>query len=486
MPKNLIVLEQPEQWVSQVMDAEVISASDYLTDLRYAGGKHVRIYNLCRSYRYQSAGYYVSLLAEARGHMPFPSVSTIQDIKSSSIVRSLSKSMHALIQSSLGVLVSDKFVLSVYFGRNLAKRYDRLSKRLAGLFPSPLLRANFVRDKKTDEWKLSSLSVIPTDDVPGAHWDFVIEAAQQFFRKPQRQIAQQNPKFSVAILVDPEESTPPSDERALKRFSEAAGKWRIETEIITRDDLSRLGVFDGLFIRATTMVEHFTYRFSRQAEARGMTVIDDPVSIVRCTNKVFLAELLNRHKIPTPRTGVIYQGRWREVVAELGLPLILKLPDSAFSIGVCKVSSEEELAAAAVEMHVTSDLIIAQEFVPTDFDWRIGVLDGRPLFACKYHMARGHWQIYNNKASAKRDQSGDFDCVPLDLVPAKIVATAVRACDVIGKGLYGVDLKAIDSGPVVIEVNDNPSLEAGVEDKLLRDELWERLAETFYRRMEAH
>ncbi|MGK0187689.1 MAG: glutathione synthase/RimK-type ligase-like ATP-grasp enzyme [Verrucomicrobiales bacterium] len=486
MPRNLIVIEQPEQWISQVMDAEVIAANDYLTDLKYAGGKHVRVYNLCRSYRYQSAGYYVSLLAEARGHMPFPSVSTIQDMKSSGMVRSLSKNLHTLIQSSLSVLVSDQFILSVYFGRNLAKRYERLAKRLAGLFPSPLVRANFVRDKKSREWKLSSLSVIPTDDVPDAHWDFVIESAQQFFKKPQRQITLQNPKFFVAILVDPAEPTPPSDERALRRFSEAAGKWRIETEVITRDDLSRLGVFDGLFIRATTSVEHYTYRFARQAEARGMTVIDDPVSIVRCTNKVFLAELLHRHRIPTPRTRVIYQDNWRSIVDELGLPLILKLPDSAFSVGVCKVSSEEELEEAVVKMQVSSDLIIAQEFVPTDFDWRIGVLDGKPLFACQYHMARGHWQIYNNKAPAKRDQSGDFDCVPLDIVPEGIVETAVRACDVIGKGFYGVDLKEIDSMPVVIEVNDNPSLEAGVEDKLLREELWDRLAETFYRRMEAH
>ena len=137
-------------------------------------------------------------------------------------------------------------------------------------------------------------------------------------------------------------------------------------------------------------------------------------------------------------------------------------------------------------MFSSSDLIIAQEYLPTDFDWRIGVLEGTPLFACKYFMARGHWQIYNNRAAVKRDQSGDFECVPLELVPKQIVQAAVRACEVIGRGLYGVDLKEIDGRPSVIEVNDNPSLDADVEDKLLRERLWDRLAETFYRRMEAH
>ena len=29
----------------------------------------------------------------------------------------------------------------------------------------------------------------------------------------------------------------------------------------------------------------------------------------------------------------------------------------------------------------------AQEYLATDFDWRVGVLDRRPLFACKYFMA---------------------------------------------------------------------------------------------------
>ena len=32
-----------------------------------------------------------------------------------------------------------------------------------------------------------------------------------------------------------------------------------------------------------------------------------------------------------------------------------------------------------------SELLIAQEFLPTTFDWRIGICDGQPLYACKYH-----------------------------------------------------------------------------------------------------
>lgn len=40
-------------------------------------------------------------------------------------------------------------------------------------------------------------------------------------------------------------------------------------------------------------------------------------------------------------------------------------------------------------------MIIAQEFLPTPFDWRVGIFDRQPLYVCKYHMAHKHWQITN-------------------------------------------------------------------------------------------
>ena len=59
-----------------------------------------------------------------------------------------------------------------------------------------------------------------------------------------------------------------------------------------------------------------------------------------------------------------------------------------------------ELREQIAPLLADSDLVIAQEFLPTAFDWRIGVLDGQALYACKYFMAKGHWQI------VKRDGGG--------------------------------------------------------------------------------
>src|SRR5690606_41193599 len=97
-------------------------------------------------------------------------------------------------------------------------------------------------------------------------------------------------RFDLAILVNPEEAEPPSNAKALKRFIRAAEDVGLNAELIERDDYARLAEFDALFIRETTAVNHHTYRFARRAASEGLVVIDDPASIVKCTNKVYLAE----------------------------------------------------------------------------------------------------------------------------------------------------------------------------------------------------
>jgi glutathione synthase/RimK-type ligase-like ATP-grasp enzyme len=265
----------------------------------------------------------------------------------------------------------------------------------------------------------------------------------------------------------------------------AAERLSFDVELIDPDDYGRVAEFDALFIRTTTAVNHHTYRFARRAQAEGLVVIDDPESIVKCTNKVFLAEILSRHRVTMPRTEILHRDNVAEVCQRLGLPIILKAPDSSFSKGVVKMESEAEYIEAVHNLLEESDLLIAQEYLRTDFDWRIGVLDGRPLYACKYFMARDHWQIYNNALSGE-DRMGDYETIPVEMAPKRVVSTALKAANLIGSGLYGVDLKTVRGNSCVIEVNDNPSLDAGVEDKMLRDYLYERIMQVFLKRLEAH
>lgn len=255
----------------------------------------------------------------------------------------------------------------------------------------------------------------------------------------------------------------------------------VHAELITEEDATRLMEFDALFIRTTTSLNHYTFRLSQRATQNEMAVIDDPQSIIRCTNKVYLNELLETEKIPVPLSMLVFRSNdnsFEQISRKLGSPFILKIPDGSFSHGMKKISDQKDLDEAFSILFEKSAILLAQEFIPTEFDWRIGVLNGKPLFACKYYMAKGHWQIYNHGVKGN-DQSGLVDTIPIYKVPPQVLKTAVKATSLIGEGLYGVDLKVVNGKVVIIEVNDNPSIDHGLEDAILGDELYYRIISHF-------
>ncbi|HTN33680.1 MAG TPA: RimK family alpha-L-glutamate ligase, partial [Marinobacter sp.] len=109
-------------------------------------------------------------------------------------------------------------------------------------------------------------------------------------------------------------------------------------------------------------------------------------------------------------------------------------------------------------------------------------LGGKAIYACKYLMVKGHWQIYQHSESAS--ESGGFETMPTYEVPKNVIHAALHATKLIGNGLYGVDIKQSGNRVAVIEVNDNPSIDAGVEDRFLGGELYTLIMQEFLSRME--
>jgi len=480
---RIIVVNNPQEWKFELADVNVVSAWDYITEETYSNLKNIRVYNLCRSYRYQSYGYYVSLLAAARGHKPTPSVTTINDMKSPSVIRVVSDDLEDMIQKKLAHIQSDKFMLSIYFGRNVAKHYDQLCSHLFRLFEAPFLRGYFARSNKV--WHLHNISPISLSEVPIEHYDFITETAKQYFAGKRLSAPKTNAtRYDLAILYNDEESSPPSDRKAIDLFERAAESLGLGTEIITKDDYNRIAEFDALFIRETTNVNHHTYRFARRAEAEGLVVVDDPLSILRCTNKVYLHELLTKKQLPVPKSLMVHKGNVKTIPQILNYPFILKQPDSSFSLGVEKVENDGQYQMALEKLFETSMLLIAQEFMPTAFDWRVGIFDHKPLFVCKYFMAYRHWQIIKRDSSTGKITEGRFETLPLDKVPSNVVKLAMKAAQFIGDGLYGVDIKEVEDSPYIIEINDNPSIDSGVEDMVAKKDLYTEIMQVFINRIE--
>jgi glutathione synthase/RimK-type ligase-like ATP-grasp enzyme len=446
------------------------------------------VINLCRSYRYLSLGHYCSLLAEARSHRVLPSVRTVTDLQSKSVYGLSIEDLHEIIQRSIKIKKDNppgsSISIDIYFGQCDDEDFQDFSRQVFDLFRCPILKVDF---KLNGKWQISTIRPGQIQSIPEDKEAFFIQAFNAYSTKRWRTPkAKSFGRYDLAVLHDPQEKFPPSDPRALQKFINAGKKLGVEVELITKKDFSSLGEYDALFIRETTDVENHTYRFARRAENEGIVVIDDPDSIMKCTNKIYLAELLAANKIPIPRTEILKKDEINDIKSlesRIAYPIVLKIPDSSFSRGVHKVSTTEELKAIASNLFSDSDVILAQEYLYTQFDWRIGVLNRQPLFGCQYFMSRRHWQIMKHSPSGEYTE-GSHKTWRIEDVPKPVVDIAVQAANLIGDGFYGVDLKESDKGVVVMEINDNPNIDTGVEDKILGDDLYRMIMQEFVRRLD--
>jgi len=481
MAEPIVVVESLRDWKAPLPAMRLVLADDYLSEPAFAEAE-LHVINLCRSTRYQSLGYYCSLLAEARGHRVLASVATLQDLSRKilygSEIPALAQYLDTLDDAQRAALPRE---FNVYLGQCAEPLLAPLARRLFEQFAVPLLHVELRH--RQGRVAVAGLRTLSIRSLEAGQVDFLSQALEAHVAQGWRSARKRRPaRFDVAMLVDPDDPQPPSNNEALDKFVAAGRRLGLEVETVTRRDFGRLAEFDALFIRETTRLGHHTYAFSRRAEREGLVVMDDPTSILRCTNKVYLAELLTRYKVAAPKACIFGEREVDRLPDLLGFPMVLKAPEGAFSKGVFKAANHAELVEIAARLLDDSELALAQEFMPTEFDWRVGVLGGKALYVCQYAMAGGHWQI------VKHGEDGDFSegdsaTLAVEDAPADVVDTAVRAANLIGDGLYGVDLKQTADGIRVIEVNDNPSIDAGIEDAVLGDALYDRIMGEFLQRL---
>jgi glutathione synthase/RimK-type ligase-like ATP-grasp enzyme len=502
----------------------VYTADAYLEGQTGTAADGLTVINLCRSYQYRSRGYYVSLLADARRHRIVPSLETVQAINDpfvyfrtlqeaglETIDYRIARGGHRLLPRLIipepdptqppdaaaeplmtasgddanaayqRVPRAYREITSV-LGRTTEAPFRRICSTIFKVYPVPLLRIRLYWEPEEEAWEVGQIFPAPFDALKPEEVELLRhELGSERLRREAAGLSETRP-FRIACLFDETDPYAPSDEDTLEKFERAATRRNALFEVIGREDMSSLAEYDALFIRTVTAIDHYSFTFSRTAESLDIPVIDDPRSIMRCSNKVFLHELFQKQNVRTPRTLIISRKTPGPEIAALGFPLILKQPDGTFSAAVKKAANAEELEAIRQDMFRRSPLLIAQEFTPTAFDWRIGVLDGKLLFAARYHMVKDHWQIVG-KWSTGRTRYGRVEAVPLPDMPPAVSALALEACALIGDGLYGVDIKETAEGPAVIEVNDNPNIMEGDEDAVEHDRIYDAIIATLLARI---
>lgn len=485
MSRICIVVDALKDWDPYYPSEHVITLEEYLS-LRSNGAQRVRVINMCEDYGYLREGYYCSLLAEARGHHVIPSIRVLNDISQPLLYQLQLGELTDVLDKLLDKgVVGREITIKSYFGTVSDPAFRQLSRMLFERFPCPILAFTL---RYSTRWEIVAIDTVSHCQLDNQEQTEFADALDRFSRRIWREPRPKKPaRYDLAILTNPEERLPPSNAAAIRKFVKAGKSLGVDVELITPADFVRLPEFDALFIRETTAIDHHTYRFAKKAEAEGMVVIDDPGSILKCTNKIYLAKLFETHGVPTPKTLIIQEGHPDSIdsaAERLGFPLILKIPDGSFSRGIVKVNSLESMHEQADNLFRHSSLLLAQEFLYTDFDWRIGILDNKPLYACRYYMVKKHWQIYRHDAN-NSTKSGGFDTLPTFEVPRHILQAALKATKPIGNGLYGVDIKESEGESFVIEVNDNTSIDSGIEDRYLGKELYRTIMQNFIERIES-
>ena len=517
----LIVAERQDHPSLQV--APICTPDEYLEgDVADLLAENATVINLCRSYNYLSRGYYVSLLADARRQRVLPTLRMIEEITNPyayfmalrsagvetidfRVVRGRRVLPRIIVPGrpkdaaptgeSEGPLMSSagteepvryrpqagEFVeVTSVFGRTLDVRFRKHCADVFKVYPFPLLSVRIYRDEP--RWAVGQLSPVSFGQLGAPELQLLTDELAHGKRAQASLTAMDRP-FWIAVLMDDTDPFAPSDESTLRKFKRAGERHGVQYEEIGRDDFESLAEYDALFLRTVTGMNQYSFLFAQRAKSLGIPVIDDPQSTVRCSNKVYLHELFQKAGLPTPRTLTISRKSSLDEVEALGYPMILKQPDGTFSAAVKRVDSREDLQSLTREMFKRSPLLTLQEFRPTDYDWRVGVLDGATLYVCKYYMAKGHWQIVDDSRSGER-RFGRVEPVPIADAPEAVKALALNATALIGDGLFGVDIKETEVGPMLIEINDNPDLWPGMEDGAEGDRLWEAITLAFRRRIE--
>lgn len=283
----------------------------------------------------------------------------------------------------------------------------------------------------------------------------------------------------IACFVEKYNFNDLKEAEALQNFKQVAEMMGHEFNFLFRVNIPEIPKYEAVFIRATTDPLYTAYIVSKTAWELGLKVIDDPKSIQTCANKIHQYRLFEKFNIPHIPTIFLRKDEFHhkhisEIFEFFGKPVVLKAPYTSFSKYVEKVACEASFRDVAKKFFRRSDVLVVQKFMPSSFDWRVGVLNGEVLYVCKYMIPKGKW-----KHGAKRKGKPSFiwgRTVSLKRgnAPPRLKETALKACEIIGHGLYGVDIKEINGDYIVVEVNDNPSIYNGYED--LRDkDIYEKI-----------
>lgn len=214
--------------------------------------------------------------------------------------------------------------------------------------------------------------------------------------------------------------------------------------------------YDAILPRIGASITDYGLAVVKQFEALGVFVINSSLSIAESRDKMRSLQALAQAGIHVPSTVLTRSPRNLRfaVQAVKGFPVVLKVLRGTQGVGVMLVHSPISLGSVLETLHGLDQDVIIQQFIAEGAgrDYRAFVVGDRVVAAMMRTAPEGEFR-------SNIHQGGEGKLVRL---PKVFERTAIRAAEVMGLHVAGVDLMDSHEGPLVLEVNSSPGFE-GIE-----------------------
>jgi len=257
----------------------------------------------------------------------------------------------------------------------------------------------------------------------------------------------------------------------MRRLKSEARKAKLECDIVNPVDcqlvidgkesriLSRavpLPKYDAIIPRIGASITEYGLSVVKHFEMLGVYCVNSSQSISESRNKMRSLQVLTQAGLQVPSTVLTRStyGLRASVDAVKGLPVVLKILQGTQGVGVMLVHTPVSLGSVLDTLRTLDQDVIIQQFLVEGAgrDYRVFVVGNRVIATMMRTAPKGEFR-------SNIHQGGEGNVIQL---PEEYHEAAIRATQVLGLQIAGVDLMESNQGPMIIEVNSSPGFE-GIE-----------------------
>lgn len=214
--------------------------------------------------------------------------------------------------------------------------------------------------------------------------------------------------------------------------------------------------YDAILPRIGASITYFGTAVVRQFEQMDVYTPNTSNGISNSRDKLRSLQILSRHDVSIPSSTFVRDRQDAQAAIKRvgGAPVIIKLLEGTQGIGVI-LAPDAKVAEAIIEtLQSTGTNVLLQQFISESRgrDIRALVVGDRVVAAMR-RTAQG------DEFRSNVHRGGVAEAV--DIAP-EFERAAVKAAQIMGLRVAGVDMLESDHGPLILEVNSSPGLE-GIE-----------------------